>query len=1746
MRKAQNSYKSQKDEFITFDDEVVKSIEFRELSKVRRFFFVICTILTAGILPLVCNWFNRIYVIMNYRKCPASRCTKVIVTDEFKNCHTCDRKTYVGGGKTINMFEYKHIPFTFDDTCSKFVPVRFDPAKPFFYYENVMAKGVSESGYKRLRALNGENSIEVKMKPLYKLVLDEGLHPFIVFQIFSIVIWCLFVYYYYAALIAVITLFSVIITIVQTRANMRNLRDMTRFECSVKVHRRGQKPKLISSKDLVPGDVFEVKNGMTMPCDALLINGTSIMNETMLTGESVPVIKNSIPHVDPRGEAAQAMAEIDRMRENQNSLADVEAMEEERISEVKSSVSPLNVLDLERDKSCILFGGTQVISARSAGKVPYRPAASADSSSQSSSSMSMSAGAVPVQSTTATPVCIAIRTAFSTAKGQLVRSILFPKPTKFKFYEDSFKFIGVMACIAFTGFVANAIIQTSYNTPFKDIILRAGDLVTIAVPPTLPAVMSAGSAYALARLKKKKIFCISPQRVNVAGKVKVMCFDKTGTLTEENLSVLGVQPAGHHSLRRATLANPSTAANVTPSANRTSASPNPSPVQSSPLQHSTSSAIPSVEQLSVVKPNQEPHFILSPNNPSASSINNNNNSGDAGPPGDGHSCYFSSLESDLTALRHHDDLVTGLACCHSVATVDGVNVGDPLDVKMFEYTEWAMKEKADTYLPSKTDEDEEEEQNGNNTIDKVCASSASESSSLKKPSETLSGSDSSASASSSSSSSINGKPYNPATFGVVSVDDAIREWVTPTPLSSHYDCIFHPPAHRRKPKRPQQENSQHQQGQPQSQSHGREHTTRSASSSFSSDSSVNSDSSATSTTALLAEPHEEPADSPGDVPKVLIGVLRRLDFSAALQRMSVIVHRNEAAPALLASANQSGFPTVPSSSLEVFTKGSPEVILTLCVPESIPHDYQAQLKEHTQKGLRVLALGHRVLPMKDYEWVQTVQREEVEKDLTFLGFFIMENKLKPSTPAAIHRLKEASIRTLMITGDNPLTAIQVARECSIIPTPEDTQGSDADSDPRKKSRKLSPSPSPSSSPSPVQSEKPVHVYNHNENFDESNSERFISRELSFDNLSSRSISPLYSPSVASEDSIARDQPALVHPVFLAELDKEGNVTWKSNEFPEWTLDPLTLEPVRCETYQHGPIVPSVVEGDLPYDDTFNMASASSLAAGANEQSGINPHTAPGESPSPSFVSLSSDAQSSSSSNRSLPASPVFSACSTSDLSLQKVDPFEEWRGGPWAAMYCSNFELPSSFMPSMSVQSTGYSKVSKKKTGVALPRSAYFLAVTGSAFRKMYNDYQRLKGSDTNKPKMETNLTYRPTATSMFEKVCMLGSVFARMAPEDKAHLVETISDMGYITGMCGDGANDCAALKAAHVGVSLSEVEASIAAPFTSKVNTIECVEQLILEGRGALSSSFHSFKATCSFAMIQFVSTAILIAYNTILSDFDWLIIDILMTLPVLFTMGYSRAGKKLTRRSPPGALVSYPVISSLFLHIIVSAAVMGLSLPVMASCKEYVPLPPAKLEIGADNLARIQSYEVTTVFLASLLSYFGSAFIINLYDPFLEPFFKNVLYTIALIFVLIVTVFLVVQDIPWLIDFLQMKKLHDFKIYMYYVIAFFASILALGIFEYGVCQSNLPKRIYRKFHRNSKIRPKVVKKKVKVQNSYSPQYSLDNSAVAARNFSAINSSDGMEGNTVDEEVVHLVYRKPFYALVNEMYKKGNECMA
>ena len=130
---------------------------------------------------------------------------------------------------------------------------------------------------------------------------------------------------------------------------------------------------------------------------------------------------------------------------------------------------------------------------------------------------------------------------------------------------------------------------------------------------------------------------------------------------------------------------------------------------------------------------------------------------------------------------------------------------------------------------------------------------------------------------------------------------------------------------------------------------------------------------------------------------------------------------------------------------------------------------------------------------------------------------------------------------------------------------------------------------------------------------------------------------------------------------------------------------------------------------------------------------------------------------------------------------------------------------------------------------------------------------------------------------------------------------------------MCGDGANDCSALKAADIGLSLSEAEASIAAPFTSQVQDISSIIHLLREGRCALMTSFSNFKYIEMYSMVQFTNVILLYTVGSNMSNYQFLYEDLVVTVPLSLFMGWTGPYSKLTSMRPPGSLLSFPVLFS-----------------------------------------------------------------------------------------------------------------------------------------------------------------------------------------------------------------------------------------
>jgi len=247
------------------------------------------------------------------------------------------------------------------------------------------------------------------------------------------------------------------------------------------------------------------------------------------------------------------------------------------------------------------------------------------------------------------------------------------------------------------------------------------------------------------------------------------------------------------------------------------------------------------------------------------------------------------------------------------------------------------------------------------------------------------------------------------------------------------------------------------------------------------------------------------------------------------------------------------------------------------------------------------------------------------------------------------------------------------------------------------------------------------------------------------------------------------------------------------------------------------------------------------------------------------------------------------------------------------------------------------------------------------------------------------------------QRMLVKTQIYARMSPDEKNEVVERLQTLGYTVLMCGDGANDCAALKAADVGLSLSEAEASVAAPFTSRTPDISCVLEVIREGRAALVTSFSCFKYMALYSLIQFTTITLLYSFASSLGDFQFLYIDLFIIIPIAVTMGRTLPYPRIHPKRPTASLVSKKVLASLIGQIIITAVVQFWAFFWVRSQEWYTP-PPATPEGEGDKL-EAKNYENTALFLISCFQYILVAAVFSIGPPYRKPMRTNVLFMVSL---------------------------------------------------------------------------------------------------------------------------------------------------
>lgn len=217
---------------------------------------------------------------------------------------------------------------------------------------------------------------------------------------------------------------------------------------------------------------------------------------------------------------------------------------------------------------------------------------------------------------------------------------------------------------------------------------------------------------------------------------------------------------------------------------------------------------------------------------------------------------------------------------------------------------------------------------------------------------------------------------------------------------------------------------------------------------------------------------------------------------------------------------------------------------------------------------------------------------------------------------------------------------------------------------------------------------------------------------------------------------------------------------------------------------------------------------------------------------------------------------------------------------------------------------------------------------------------------------------------------------------------------------MCGDGANDCGALKAADVGLSLSDAEASVSAPFTSKVANISSLETLLREGRCCLTTNFQCFKFIAMYSLIQ-VTTMVILYFNlSLLGNYQFLYQDLFITTTLFCTLGMTGPAKKLTADLPSVHVFSFEHMGSLFGEFLIQLAGQITAIILLTQQHFYSPAEKYLNPRHPDTV--IFSQETTVLFYFSTVLYISAFVSFNVSKPYKDSWLKNYLLVIALLLV------------------------------------------------------------------------------------------------------------------------------------------------
>lgn len=179
--------------------------------------------------------------------------------------------------------------------------------------------------------------------------------------------------------------------------------------------------------------------------------------------------------------------------------------------------------------------------------------------------------------------------------------------------------------------------------------------------------------------------------------------------------------------------------------------------------------------------------------------------------------------------------------------------------------------------------------------------------------------------------------------------------------------------------------------------------------------------------------------------------------------------------------------------------------------------------------------------------------------------------------------------------------------------------------------------------------------------------------------------------------------------------------------------------------------------------------------------------------------------------------------------------------------------------------------------------------------------------------------------------------------------------------------------------------MEASIAAPFTSKTPDISSIVVLFKEGRASLATSFAAFKYIEIYSMIMFTTTILLYMLACMIGDMQYVFFDVIIIVPFSIMMGYSKANPTLSKELPAGNLLSISVLASVIGQVIIMILwqiIVYVSLRLQSWYREF----------NYQGIDAAKGQENTVLFFFTMFQYIFSVITFTIGGSFRMPIYKN----------------------------------------------------------------------------------------------------------------------------------------------------------